>query len=121
MERGTRSAEGGGSAAGRRCHYRVCSTALALARIRVNNHYIHPMLTVLKRLALPVLFLMATWALACIAAENSSAAAGDTNWTAARDHKHMMEQLGIKRLRPGPSGRRGATNEANYDPAKANP
>ena len=33
----------------------------------------------------------------------------------------MMEQLGIKSLRPGPSGRSGATNEENYDPAKANP
>lgn len=33
----------------------------------------------------------------------------------------MMEQLGIQALRPGPSGRAGATNEANYDPAKANP
>lgn len=44
-----------------------------------------------------------------------------TNWTAAQDHKHMLEQLGIKRLRPGPSGRAGATNSANYDPAKANP
>ena len=37
------------------------------------------------------------------------------------DHKNMMEQLEIKRLRPGPSGRTGATNSANYDPAKANP
>ena len=33
----------------------------------------------------------------------------------------MMEQLGITRLRPGPSGRPGLTNSANYDPAKANP
>ena len=33
----------------------------------------------------------------------------------------MMEQLGITRLRPGPSGQPGATNSANYDPAKANP
>lgn len=33
----------------------------------------------------------------------------------------MMQQVGIKLLRPGPSGRAGATNEANYDPAKANP
>lgn len=33
----------------------------------------------------------------------------------------MMEQLGIKRLRPGPSAQPGATNAANYDPAKANP
>jgi hypothetical protein len=33
----------------------------------------------------------------------------------------MLEQLGITRLRPGPAGRPGATNSANYDPAKANP
>ncbi len=32
-----------------------------------------------------------------------------------------MDQLGIKRLRPGPSGQPNATNSANYDPAKANP
>jgi hypothetical protein len=33
----------------------------------------------------------------------------------------MMQQLGITKLRPGPSGRAGATNEANYDESKANP
>src|SRR4051812_3201717 len=44
-----------------------------------------------------------------------------TNWTAAQDHRNMMQQLGIVRLRPGPSGQAGATNGANYDPAKANP
>ena len=33
----------------------------------------------------------------------------------------MMEQLGITRLRPGPSGNASATNAANYDPDKANP
>lgn len=43
------------------------------------------------------------------------------NWTAQQDHKNMMEQLGILRLRPGPSGQPGTTNSANYDPAKANP
>ena len=43
------------------------------------------------------------------------------NWTTKQDHQNMMEQLGIKVLRPGPSGRTGATNSANYDPAKANP
>jgi len=43
------------------------------------------------------------------------------NWTAQQDHQNMKEQLGIIRLRPGPSGREGATNAANYDPAKANP
>ncbi len=46
---------------------------------------------------------------------------GLLNWTARQDHKNMMEQLGIVRLRPGPSGQSGATNSANYDPAKANP
>lgn len=43
------------------------------------------------------------------------------NWTAQEDHRNMMEQLGITKLRPGPSGRAGATNEANYDVTKANP
>ena len=43
------------------------------------------------------------------------------NWTTQQDHKNMMEQLGIIRLRPGPSGQPGRTNSANCDPAKANP
>ena len=43
------------------------------------------------------------------------------NWTTQQDHKNMMQQLGITRLRPGPSGQPGAPNSANYDPAKANP
>jgi hypothetical protein len=47
--------------------------------------------------------------------------AGALNWTAAQDHRNMMEQLGIKALRPGPSGRAGAPNSANYDESKANP
>jgi hypothetical protein len=38
-----------------------------------------------------------------------------------QDHQNMKEQLGITRLRPGPSGNANATNAANYDPAKANP
>ncbi|MBE3088541.1 MAG: acetylxylan esterase, partial [Chloroflexi bacterium] len=43
------------------------------------------------------------------------------NWTAAEDHQHMMDQLGIKTLRPGPSGNEQAPNHANYDEATANP
>lgn len=39
----------------------------------------------------------------------------------AEDHRNMMRQLGITALRPGPSGREGAPNAANYDEAKANP
>ena len=52
------------------------------------------------------------------------APAADPNaWTAAQDHADMMQQLGITKIRPGPSGRTGpdVTNPANYDPAKANP
>src|SRR6266568_3803672 len=55
------------------------------------------------------------------AAPNSAAAPEPLNWTSQQDHQNMKEQLGIKALRPGPSGRAGATNEANYDPTKANP
>jgi lysophospholipase L1-like esterase len=43
------------------------------------------------------------------------------NWTSADDHRNMLEQLGIKALRPGPSGNENAPNHANYDESKANP
>ncbi len=43
------------------------------------------------------------------------------NWTSAQDHQNMMDQLGIKALRPGPSGNESAPNHANYDEATANP
>jgi len=43
------------------------------------------------------------------------------NWTATEDHQNMMEQLGIKALRAGPSGNENAPNHANYDESKANP
>ncbi|PYT15710.1 MAG: hypothetical protein DMG59_12895 [Acidobacteria bacterium] len=43
------------------------------------------------------------------------------NWTAAEDHQNMLDQLGIKALRPGPSGNEKAPNHANYDESKANP
>jgi hypothetical protein len=50
------------------------------------------------------------------------AGAGDAKaWTTADDHRHMMQQLGIRALRPGPSGNEQAPNAANYDEAKANP
>jgi hypothetical protein len=42
-------------------------------------------------------------------------------WTTAEDHRNMMEQLGIRTLRPGPSGNPTAPNQANYDESKANP
>jgi hypothetical protein len=44
------------------------------------------------------------------------------NWTTAEDHQNMMNQLGIKRLRPGPSsGKESAPDAANYDESLANP
>ncbi|HZL35775.1 MAG TPA: hypothetical protein VFC78_10735 [Tepidisphaeraceae bacterium] len=67
------------------------------------------------------------WMLASVghvaAAEPATApaTAPPLNWTAAQDHRNMMEQLGIKSLRPGPSGNEKAPNHANYDESKANP
>lgn len=44
------------------------------------------------------------------------------NWTANQDHQNMMDQLGIKSLRPGAEGmNRQASNYQNTDEAKANP
>ena len=42
-------------------------------------------------------------------------------FTAQQDHDNMMQQLGIKKLRPGPSGNESAPNHANYDDSLANP
>lgn len=58
-----------------------------------------------------------------VAAPRGPTAPEPMNWSTAQDHQNMKDQLGIKTLRPGPSGRApaGAPNAANYDPAKANP
>ena len=37
------------------------------------------------------------------------------------DHDHLKQLLGIKTLRPGPSGNESAPNHANYDESLANP
>ncbi|UZD23839.1 glucuronyl esterase domain-containing protein [Algoriphagus halophytocola] len=42
-------------------------------------------------------------------------------FTNQQDHQNMQQQLGIKVLRPGPSGDESAPNAANYDEALANP
>jgi hypothetical protein len=42
-------------------------------------------------------------------------------FTADQDHQNMMDQLGIKAMRPGPSGDEKAPNHANIDESKANP
>ncbi len=63
--------------------------------------------------------------LACVAAGYGAAqtapAAPSVSLTADQDHQNMMDQLGIKTLRPGPSGNEKAPNAANYDESKANP
>lgn len=43
------------------------------------------------------------------------------NWTQEQDQQNMLDQLGIKSLRPGPSGNESAPNHSNYDESKANP
>src|SRR5580700_1043470 len=60
-------------------------------------------------------------ALTILTVTRLSGQAPPANWTAAEDHQNMMDQLGIKALRPGPSGNENAPNHANYDESKANP
>ncbi|HVY75888.1 MAG TPA: hypothetical protein VG890_13710 [Puia sp.] len=43
------------------------------------------------------------------------------NFSAQQNQEDMMRQLGIRKLRPGPSGDETAPNHANYDTAKADP
>lgn len=42
-------------------------------------------------------------------------------FTTRQDHQNMMQQLGITKLRPGPSGNPNSPNAANTDESKANP
>jgi hypothetical protein len=42
-------------------------------------------------------------------------------FTAQQASDHMLRQLGITKLRPGPSGNESAPNHANYDESLANP
>ena len=57
-----------------------------------------------------------------LAQESAEPAAPEPRtWTTEEDHRNMMAQLGIRKLRPGPSGNENAPNHANYDEAMANP
>src|SRR5882724_11253479 len=60
-------------------------------------------------------------AVAVVASVYAQGPVDTAKWTAAEDHQNMMDQLGIKALRPGPSGTETAPNHANYDEATANP
>jgi hypothetical protein len=74
-------------------------------------------------LKLPSLFLCFSCVLAAsaVARPQSSVVPPPAALTAEQDHQNMMNQLGIKALRPGPSGDEKAPNHANYDESKANP
>lgn len=62
------------------------------------------------------------WMWLAFALSGGAQTASETrNWTAADDHRNMMRQLGIRALRPGPSGDEKAANAANYDESRANP
>jgi lysophospholipase L1-like esterase len=56
-----------------------------------------------------------------LAAQERAAGPPPLTRTSAQDHADMQRQLGIAALRPGPSGRDGAPNPANYDESLANP
>ena len=73
---------------------------------------------------LALLILSLTSAVSALAQQQSASQRDTTShatWTAADDHKNMMEQLGIRALRPGPSGNEQDANHANYDETMANP
>ena len=74
------------------------------------------------RLSKPLLFILslslpATIAIPILTAQQPP----PVTFTADQDHQNMMDQLGIKAMRPGPSGNENAPNHANYDESKANP
>ena len=64
----------------------------------------------MNRIALCIVVAAAAGANAQTAQPQPSAAL-----TAEQDHQLMMTVLGIRRLRPGPSGNESAPNHANYD------
>ena len=65
--------------------------------------------------------LFAAFAACAPAIAQSSTNPQPVTFTADQDHQNMMDQLGIKALRPGPSGNEKAPNHANYDESQANP
>ena len=73
------------------------------------------------RLALGLLLSLPYWTLAQQAVIDSSKYPPLKTMTALQDQATMMHQLGIKKLRPGPSPNESEPNHANYDEAMADP
>jgi len=75
----------------------------------------------MKRSAILFLFLLSMRALGQQTTPASGSYPPPVNFTTGQDHQNMMVQLGIKALRPGPSGNEAAPDHANYDESLANP
>ncbi|HEY4197868.1 MAG TPA: acetylxylan esterase, partial [Mucilaginibacter sp.] len=75
----------------------------------------------MRKLTFLVLFAAMRVAAQSPASTTSSTLPAPVVFTAQQDHQQMMDQLGIKALRPGPSGNEKDPNHANYDEALANP
>lgn len=83
------------------------------------------------RSTIPAIFLsvlVAILGIAALLAQQPAAAPSPKSLTAQEDqqktqedHQNMMAQLGIRKLRPGPSGNESAPNHANYEEILANP
>ncbi|MDQ6903200.1 MAG: acetylxylan esterase [Bacteroidota bacterium] len=66
-------------------------------------------------------FISANILMAQMNAIDSSKYPKPVNFTARQNQENMMQQLGIRELRPGPSGNPSAPDHANYDTTKADP
>jgi hypothetical protein len=75
----------------------------------------------LKSPSLLLLCLFCVLFASAVVRSQGSAVPLPVTFTADQDHQNMMDQLGIKALRPGPSGNEKAPNHANYDELQANP
>jgi hypothetical protein len=75
----------------------------------------------MKRSAILFLFLLSTRAFGQQTTPASGGYPPPVTFTTEQDHHNMMEQLGIRALRPGPSGNEAAPDHANYDESLANP
>ena len=76
-----------------------------------------------KRLGIILTLFAALLGITVLAAQQPGATTSTEakQWTTQEDHQNMMMQLGIKKLRPGPSGNEKDPNHANYDESLANP
>ena len=76
------------------------------------------------RLAMPgilVLYFAASDFSTVVVMAQEKPSLGIVTLTTQEDHQNMLQQLGIKKLRPGPSGNEAEPNHANYDESLANP